>query len=545
MVSIFVFSLSQTSFANINQIDSLKKILRDDNLNNNEKPEILFKISLKQYQLQNYPDAINNAIEALDLFKKNNNKKKEGAVLEYLGIYYAEFSDYQNSIKYLLKALKIAEEQHDSNSIYSRDFNIGTTFIEAGNRNKGIEFIKKAITYYQSPKTRNVKFLVAGHVNLGVVYNDMNILDSAMFYSQIAANIARDENYSQQIGASLLNIGDIYFKQNEIEKALKQYGLALVAFKSSSDIQGIWHTKYGIANAFSTQGKLSEAIDLYEQVIPHYKEVNDLNYLAKSLSELSNIQEKLNNFKLALSYKNQFIEVKDSIAESEILNKLADLELQYRIEKLQNENQSKLKILNQQKKISSLRWYGSTGILVIIIILIITLYNKNKTQNKLVEAQLVNTKLEQSKLKDELVYRNKELENFALHIVQKNDFLMDVKSSLKDIKTNASDKNIEEIKKLSFNVNQALRVNKELEKFRERVDDVNSHFFKLLIEHYPDLTEKEKRLCALLKLNLSSKEIATLNNISEGAVTMARYRLRKKIGLNTDDNLAELFQKLG
>jgi DNA-binding CsgD family transcriptional regulator len=193
---------------------------------------------------------------------------------------------------------------------------------------------------------------------------------------------------------------------------------------------------------------------------------------------------------------------------------------------------------------ASLRWYGATGILIIVIILIITLYKKSKTQKDLAEAQLQKTELEQIKLKDELAYRNKELENFALHIVQKNDFLLDVKTSLKEIKANANEDNIDEIKNLTFKINQALRVNKELEKFRDRVDDVNSNFFKTLTQNYPDLTEKEKRLCALLKLNLSSKEIATLNNISEGAVTMARYRLRKKIGLTTDENLVELFQKL-
>ncbi len=141
-------------------------------------------------------------------------------------------------------------------------------------------------------------------------------------------------------------------------------------------------------------------------------------------------------------------------------------------------------------------------------------------------------------------FRNTELENFALHIVQKNDFLQDIKSKFKKLRVNASDKNAEEIKDLNLKINQALRLNKELEKFRERVDDVNSHFFNLLSENYPKLTEKEKRLCALLKLNLSSKEIASLNNISEGAVTMARYRLRKKIALTTDESLAEFFQKL-
>ncbi len=536
--------LFQQSKANVNQLDSLKEILKNDQISINDKATTLFNISRQEYQLQHYPEAINYASQALAIYKTDNNKKKEAKVLEYLGIYYAEFSDYQNSIKYLLDALSIAEELKDEKSIYSKKFNIGTTFIEAGNYVKGIEFIKSSIDFFEIPKYKNITFLVAGYANLGVAYNEMNILDSAMFYYQVAANIAMQENYATLIGAPLLNIGEIYLKQNDTQKALDLFNQALDAFEKTQDSKGISHTKFGIANAYAKQGKTKEAIALLEKIIPHFRKTNDLNYIEKSLTTLSYIYEIEHDYKLALSYKKQLFEVKDSISESEILNKIAELETQYRIEKLQEENQSHLNLLQEKKKMASLRWYGSTGILIIVILLIITLYKKSKTQKDLAEARLQKTELEQTKLKDELKYRNKELENFALHIVQKNDFLLEVKTSLKEIKAKVNEDNIDEIKNLTFKVNQALRVNKELEKFRDRVDDVNSNFFKTLTQNYPDLTEKEKRLCALLKLNLSSKEIATLNNISEGAVTMARYRLRKKIGLTTDENLVELFQKL-
>lgn len=541
---VFAFTYKASSSTIEHQIDSLKQLLSATELSDTTKPILLFDLSRKEYNLQHYPEAIDYANQALVIFKNENNLEKESKTLEFLGIYYAEFSDYDNSIKYLLASLKIAEELQDLKAINSRNFNIGTTFAEAGSNKKGIEFLKKAISYYQQDATKNIAYLVAGHTNLGVAYNGMNMLDSAMFHYQKAATIAKEENVTNQIGGPLLNIGEIHLKRERIQEALEYYQLALASFESSDDIRGIWHTNFGIASIYSKQRKIPEAIFLLEKSIVHYKETNDLNYLGKSLAVLSTIYEDQANYDLALSYKNQLLEVNDSISKSEIINKIADMELQYKIEKLQKENEIELQLLNQQKKISTLRWYIATGILLIIIILIITLYNRNQTQKKLVETRLINTQLEQNKLKSELYFRNTELENFALHIVQKNDFLTDIKQKFKQLRTNASDKNADEIQKLSIKINQSLRINKELEKFRERVDDVNSHFFNLLEERYPDLTEKEKRLCALLKLNLSSKEIATLNNITEGAVTMARYRLRKRIGMETDENLTEFFQKL-
>lgn len=526
------------------KIDSLKILLEKESLPISEETKLLFRISTEEYHLQHYSEAISYAYKVLEIYRDNNDYAKESRILEYLGIYYAEFSDYQNSIKYLLEAIKIAEDIEDLKAINSLYLNIGTTFTEAGSNNKGIKFLKKAVKYYKQDQTNNLSFLIAGYTNLGVAYDGLSLLDSAMFYYQKAISIARLQSKNPQIGAPMLNIGDIYFTKNNIPKAFEHYQLALKAFDKSRDIRGIWHTNFGLARVYAKQGDTKDAIILFEDCIIHFKETNDLTYWSKCLIELSNIYNNQANYKLSLDYTNQLLDVKDSISKSEVLNKIADLELHYKIEKLQKENQSALRILMQKKKISTLWWYIATGILFIIIILIVTLYNRSKTQKALIETQLKNTQLEQGTLTSELNFRNTELENFALHIVQKNEFLLDIKQKIKKLRNNASIKDSKEITELSIKINQSLRINKELEKFSERVDDVNSHFFRQLSDKYPNLTEKEKRLCALLKLNLSSKEIASLNNISEGAVTMARYRLRKKIGLTNDENLAELFQKI-
>jgi DNA-binding CsgD family transcriptional regulator len=134
--------------------------------------------------------------------------------------------------------------------------------------------------------------------------------------------------------------------------------------------------------------------------------------------------------------------------------------------------------------------------------------------------------------------------NFALHIVQKNDFLQLVKEDLKEIKNKHDDEKSVKINELLLKINQNLRMSKELEEFQKNADQVNQEFFEKLTDKYPKLTENEKRLSALLRLNLSSKEIATLNNISVKAVEMGRYRLRKKINLETNEVLTEFLRNL-
>ena len=90
-------------------------------------------------------------------------------------------------------------------------------------------------------------------------------------------------------------------------------------------------------------------------------------------------------------------------------------------------------------------------------------------------------------------------------------------------------------------ITQSLRRNEDVEKLQKRIEVVHSGFLKTLSLQFPQLTEKENRLCVMLKLDLSSKEIAVLNNITENAVMMARYRMRKKMNLNSEENLVDFF----
>ena len=76
--------------------------------------------------------------------------------------------------------------------------------------------------------------------------------------------------------------------------------------------------------------------------------------------------------------------------------------------------------------------------------------------------------------------------------------------------------------------------------FEESFNQLHDNFFKRLKQHYPDLTPGDLKLAAYLKMNLSSKEIAALLNISLRGIENKRYRLRRKMNLEPDDNLTEI-----
>ncbi len=151
-------------------------------------------------------------------------------------------------------------------------------------------------------------------------------------------------------------------------------------------------------------------------------------------------------------------------------------------------------------------------------------------------AQLKNEKLE-----SEIEYKNAELAATAMNLVQKREFLVKIKDGLNKInQLNKSGKEAiepSELKKIVRSLSEEENLGDEWEQFSIHFNKVHSDFLVVIKEKYPDLKAHELKLCAYLRMNLSSKEIAHLMSISVRGVEISRYRLRKKLQLPTDVNL--------
>lgn len=144
-------------------------------------------------------------------------------------------------------------------------------------------------------------------------------------------------------------------------------------------------------------------------------------------------------------------------------------------------------------------------------------------------------------LHNEMRHKNQELANATLHLIQKNKTLTNLKNDLNKLLKNIPSDNPEKhnVNNLLKKVNRDLRNEKNWELFNSYFDDVHQDFINRLKEKHADLSPKELRLCAYLRMNLSTKEIAPLMNISIRGVEISRYRLRKKLQLEHDKNLTD------
>ena len=147
-------------------------------------------------------------------------------------------------------------------------------------------------------------------------------------------------------------------------------------------------------------------------------------------------------------------------------------------------------------------------------------------------------KLRNEKLEAELGFKDKELANLTMNIIQRGEVLRKIKDNVSQTMNRLEDKEGQQnFRQLIRLIRSAERTNDDWDKFNAHIHHANENFFLRLKEHHPDLTANELKLCALLRMNLLSKEIAQLMHVTVKAVEVSRYRLRKKLKIDSEINL--------
>ncbi len=149
-------------------------------------------------------------------------------------------------------------------------------------------------------------------------------------------------------------------------------------------------------------------------------------------------------------------------------------------------------------------------------------------------------KIDNEKLHTEVIAKSKELVNSTLNIIQKNDVLLEIKEELNSMKTGLPEKHYN---RLSHLIDYNLTHEESSRIFEDNFNEVHEAFLKSIKSQFPDLTPSDLKLAALLRMNLSSKEISPLLFISVRSIENKRSRLRKKLGLSESDNLTSFLMQ--
>ena len=442
---------------------------------------------------------------------------------------YMDKGVYELGIKHMLAGLSGLDSLKKPHPRQRADMLVGVGRIESlrGNDEAALEPLMEGLEIFEDQENHLWECIT--HTEIGYAYLGLDNIDKGIEHFKKSLEISINSGRKGFEAICYHNLGLANRKKGNLD-------LAEQFLKKSIDLGKT--TANNSVSSLNELGSLSLEKNEPLESIKHHTEAIQLANSIKSLVELKDgykgrsLAYELNGqYQKALEDKKQFIILNDSIFNSTKSQQIEELRTIYETEK----KEQQIALLEQEAKVSKLQKYllgGGLGLSVLVFGF--GFYG--------VRQKLKRNKAEKAKLDAELDFKKKELTTHALHLAKKNEVLESIKQKAEALKKEESVKT--GYQNLIRTIDFDLQDDNNWKNFSRYFEEVHKDFNSNVKARFPEVTPNELRLLALLKMNLSSKEIANILNISHEGIKKARYRLRKKLNIQTEDSLQDLVLSL-
>lgn len=549
-------------FAAINtqKTDSLEKALKV-NKTSGEKISTLLSLS-EELKSVDVPAALDFAIKAYQLSDDSGDEtKKLDAMLRMIWLYYTE-ADYTRTLDYAIKSKELAEKLSMKREVALAFDALGVIYDDFGDEDKSSEYFFKSLKIYEELK--DYRGMAQASSRIGILYYKQKNYPKALEYFFISLDYARKTNSMDGVASNLNSIANVYADQDEFQKALKNYTEALDIAVNTGDLRREGSISLSIGTTYLKMKNYQLSVENLQRALKIFTKLNNqlritrcqvqfgefylatrdyqkgIEYAREALGKSQkqgfkevelNAAELLHRLSLAMkdtlkAYHYAMLEsqLKDSLYNGEKQKTLTKLEAQYQFDK----EQSRKTIAQQRRDFVTILLIL---ILLSVVIILFLIWGRQKVKAK-------NAILQKEKLENELEFKNKEMVLNVMSLMKKNEMLADLSEKLIRIDGEATTpEGKETIKKVAKEL-QKSQEEEIWEEFSLRFKEVHGEFYDKLLAKFPSLSPNELKLCAFLRLNMSSKDIAALTGQRVNSLETARYRLRQKLGItNADVNL--------
>ena len=455
-----------------------------------------------------------------------------------LGNAYNYLSDYDQALINYLDAAKNAEKIEKNNSLMVIYSNIGTVYNALKNVKFAISYYNKALKIARQEK--NLYQTATSYINLSEVYYENSKIDSAYYFIQKSIPLLSKLKNNVVLSTSYIQLAQIYAQQKRFEKATETFQKAYSVLQQSKYERGYIFYYSSLGSFYKSNKHIEQSIISYKKALQLAKKYGE-KLLEKDIAiSLSTIYADKKDYQSVYYYTQISNAIKDSLYSEKMAHRIALLQSNFEIEK----NKIIIDKL-QQKNIFDNKIKKLLFIIIILLLLssIIVIYGyrqkrkKNQIKHKLLQ-------LNNEKIKNELDFINKQMITQTLMILKKNKMLNSLQETINMACKTSEKENREQLYKIKKQIKQNLKSEKDWDLFKKYFEQINTNFYNHLSKINPNLTPNDYKMAALIKLNLSIKEVATLLNLSVQSIKGARYRLRKKLHLDREDNLAAFIAKI-
>jgi tetratricopeptide (TPR) repeat protein len=481
------------------------------------------------YTMSDLKNSMQYAFTAMEIAEEKGLKMEQAIILDHMGMIYYDIGNKQKCSNVYFESLKIYESLNEKVGICKDLSWIGLLYYDQHNYDKSWEYYSKSLKIAR--KMNSQEGIAANLNNLAKVLVSKNMHKDALEYFEESLKINKKLNEPYAIASNYLNIGTAHSSLKEYTTALDYYSKAMDLFKSVSNQVRIASTRIKMGETYLEMNNLDESIQNSKIALNIGQENDYQDIIYRSSKLLHKIY--LIKHDTIVAYKFSVIEnqIRDSLQLNAKSKNLASLELQYLLEKKEQE----ARIARQRNKIFIIGGFIFMAFGIIIILLIL-----NQFRLKAKKA-----KLEKINLEQELDFKKKELILNVMSLMKQNEMFAEITRKILEYESHIQQPESLEILKTIGNKVRKSNEKEGLKEFSLRFKEVHKDFYDALLTNFPNLTPNELRLCAFLKLNMTTKEISELTGQQLNTLEHARYILRQKLKIsNSDINLVTFLSQI-
>lgn len=504
-------------------LDSLLGVLRRQT-SDSLRASTLLDIALL-YSNNDYAKAIQYAQQSRDLAAGKGLVRMTSRADRAIGRIYGEMGDYKKASSFYFQALKSAEQTRDTFAIVTLYNNLGTIHDRLHEYDRALEYYFKAQDLVNTqPAASKATVLPTIYNNIANIYQSKGDFPSAKDYYEKTLALSRQTGNKSVEATANNNLGKLYFHNLRDNAAALPYLKEGLRIRKELGDKGEMAKSLNIlSNFYIDTGDYPHARESADETIAIGAQVGSLELQSNGYLALSRIESAMGRHKEALAAYQHHKLLSDSIHTQEAAGEMARLQFQYDFDKAEHAHE-------QERRQTRARYQIAIAILGVGLTIAVLLAF-------LIRARGRQTELKRQNLAQDVEIKNKELTTNVLYLVRKNELINSVAERLLQMQSNVQDENRKIIQEIIIDL-QREADSEGWKEFELRFNQVHREFYVNLRKLYPHLSPAEEKLCAFLRLNMSSKEIAAITQQSIKSVEVARARLRKKLNLtNTTSNL--------
>lgn len=435
------------------------------------------------------------------------------------------------------EVLSLSETLGDSAQIFNAHLGLGTVRFLQG------EFLEAErnvnLFYKYNKRIGNQKKVSYGLSILGLIEFQKGNYEESIRIGLESYQIRKKINDKKGEGESLNNLALGYMGLKNWNQAFRYLEQAAQLKTQANDLTQMTVILNNMGLCQKQLGNYDLAQDYFETALLKGKENGQMADVIISYQHLVRLYKKKQDYRSAFETQTILTQLKDSLSKTERDEAITELKVKYET----NQVEQQLKLLEQEKSLITNRWL-TLALALFLAIIIGLLFIDNQKRKHRQEKELLSKEdeLQKAELKimgDLLEYNRKKLLLYTENLLKKNELVTELEGKVKD-RVDAVSDNKDEGKKLvkDFTRVRILTDDDWLE-FKDLFEGVHQGLLQRLLSANPQLTLADQRLFLLMKLNLSTKEIADILGVSPDSVKKGRYRLKKKIGLPDELSLQE------